>query len=251
MFGFFAGSRSYSVFASLPSVFGSGELMPIVTHQFAYAPRPLRDGRFRVREEHTTDKGRVYFYPYKLVVKTDPVALQTYLDAAAVLAEARVRFRQAKAVNNAAGMIAALADIEAAKTALVEPRASLLVVATDEATTAMNARDWSNFLIRDELTDFEQHVLDGNTPGSFVWTDQTQTQGFRRFLRFFASTDDIERVTPLAPIVLGFSKAQIASNAGISVQNAQKVIDRANNLVSLNTAQNADTGERQDLEEEV
>lgn len=163
--------------------------MPINTRQFAYPPRPLRDGRFRVREHHTTDKGRVYFYPYKF-----------------------------------AGTIA-------------------------EATTGMNARTWP--LIKDEVVDFEQHVLDGNTPGSFVWTDQTQLQGFRRFLRFFASTDDIERATPLAPIILGFTLTQIENNAGITTVQAQGVIDRANILTSLATAQLDDVGERQDLEEEV
>ena len=97
--------------------------MPIVTQQFAYVPRPLRDGRLRVREEHITDKGRVYFYPYKF-----------------------------------AGTVA-------------------------EAITARDARDWP--LIKDEVVDFEQHILDGNTPNSFTWTDQTQLQGFRRFLRGF------------------------------------------------------------------
>ena len=165
--------------------------MPIDTRQFVYPPRPLRDGRFRVREGHTTDKGRVYLYPYKF-----------------------------------AGTVA-------------------------EATAAMNARDWSKLLIKDELADFERHVLDGNTPGSFVWTDQTQLQGFRRFLRFFASTDYIERATPLAPIILGFTLTQIETNAGITTVQAQVVLDRANNLVSLNTAQDVDVGERQDLEEEV
>ncbi len=163
--------------------------MPIVNRQFAKPLRPLRDGRWRIREEHTTDKGRVYFYPYKF-----------------------------------AGTVA-------------------------EATTAMNVRDWP--LIKDEVVDFEQHVLDGNTPGSFVWTDQTQLQGFRRFLRFFASADDIERATPLAPIILGFTLNQIETNAGVTTEQAQTVIDRANVLVTLSTAQDDDVGERQSLEEEI
>lgn len=225
--------------------------MPIVTRQFSYPPRLLRDGRFRVREEHTADKGRVYFYPYKASVQTNPVALQTYLDAVSVLIEARSRLREAKEANNIAGMSAALVDIQTAKVGLEGPIASLKTVIESEATTAMNARDWSKFLIRDELADFEQHVLDGNTPGSFAWTDQTQLQGFRRFLRFFASTDNIERATPLASIVLGFTKAQIENNAGITTVQAQKVIDRANNLVLLSAAETDDLGERQDLEEEV
>ena len=119
------------------------------------------------------------------------------------------------------------------------------------ATAAMNARDWDDRLIRDEVVDFEQHMLAGEIATTFVWADQTQTEGLRRFLRAFASTEDTERATPLAPIILGFTQTQIENNAGITAAQAQIVLDRANNLVTLATAQTDDFGEQQELLEEI
>ncbi len=117
------------------------------------------------------------------------------------------------------------------------------------ATAASNAHDWTPQLIVRELVDFEQHILDGNTPGSFTWVDQTQTQGFRRFLRFFASTDDLDRAGAIAPTILTFTKAQIISNAGITDPQAQTILDRANDLVAMVAEQTDATTNQQDLVE--
>ncbi len=117
------------------------------------------------------------------------------------------------------------------------------------ATVASNAHDWGPQLIRKELEDFEQHILDGNTAGSFVWADQTQTQGFRRFLRFFASTDDLNRAGAVALTILTFTKAQIISNAGLTDPQAQIILDRANDLVAMVTEQVGASSNQQDLEE--
>ncbi len=117
------------------------------------------------------------------------------------------------------------------------------------ATVASDAHDWGPQLIERELVDFEQHILDGGTAGSFVWADQTQTQGFRRFLRFFASTDDLDRAGAVAPIILTFSKQQIINNAGITDPQAQTVLDRANDLVAMVTEQIDATSNQQDLVE--
>ncbi len=117
------------------------------------------------------------------------------------------------------------------------------------ATAASNAHDWTPQLIVRELEDFEQHILDGNTAGSFTWVDQTQTQGFRRFLRFFASTDDLDRAGAVAPTILTFTKAQIISNAGLTDPQAQIILDRANDLVAMVTEQVGASSNQQDLEE--
>ncbi len=117
------------------------------------------------------------------------------------------------------------------------------------ATVASNAHDWGPQLIRKELEDFEQHILDGNTVGSFVWADQTQTQGFRRFLRFFASTDDLDRAGAVAFTILTFTKAQIMSNAGITGAQADIVIARANDLVAMVAEQTDALSNQQDLVE--
>ncbi len=117
------------------------------------------------------------------------------------------------------------------------------------AIVASNAFDWGSQLIKQELVDFEQHILDGNTAGSFTWVDQTQTQGFRRFLRFFASTDDLDRAGAIAPVVLTFTKTQIVNNAGITGPQADTVIARANNLVAMVAEQTDATSNQQDLEE--
>ncbi len=115
------------------------------------------------------------------------------------------------------------------------------------ATVASNAHDWGPQLIRLELLDFEQHILDGGTAGSFVWADQTQTQGFRSFLRFFASTDELDRAGAVAPIVLTFTKQQIINNAGITDPQAQTILDRANDLVAMVAEQSDATSNQQDL----
>jgi len=117
------------------------------------------------------------------------------------------------------------------------------------ATATSDAHDWGPQLIKMELRDFEQHILDGNTAGSFSWADQTQTQGFRRFLRFFASTNDLDRAALVAPAVLTFTKAQIMSNAGITDPQAQTVLDRANDLVAMVAEQADATSNQQDLVE--
>ncbi len=117
------------------------------------------------------------------------------------------------------------------------------------AIVASNAHNWTPQLIKKELVDFEQHILDGGTAGSFVWADQTQTQGFRRFLRFFASTDDLDRAGAVAPIILTFTKQQIINNAGITGAQADIVIDRANDLVAMVTEQTDATSNQQDLVE--
>ena len=117
------------------------------------------------------------------------------------------------------------------------------------ATIASNIHNWTPQLIRMELRDFEQHILDGNTAGSFTWVDQTQTQGFRRFLRFFASTNDLDRAGAVAPIVLTFTKQQIINNAGITDPQAQTVLDRATDLVAMVAEQADATSNQQDLVE--
>ena len=117
------------------------------------------------------------------------------------------------------------------------------------AIAASNAHDWSRQLIERELEDFEQHILDGNTPGSFTWADQTQTQGFRRFLRFFASTDDLDRAGAIAPTVLTFTKTQIKNNAGITNAQSQFILDRANDLVAMVAEQTDAMSNQQDLVE--
>ena len=117
------------------------------------------------------------------------------------------------------------------------------------ATAASNAHDWSRQLIKREVEDFEQHILDGGTAGSFVWADQTQTQGFRRFLRFFASTDDLDRAGAIAPTILTFTKQQIINNAVITDPQAQTILDRANDLVAMVSEQTDATSNQQDLVE--
>lgn len=117
------------------------------------------------------------------------------------------------------------------------------------ATVASNAHNWTPQLIISELEDFEQHILDGGTVGSFTWADQTQTQGFRRFLRFFASTDDLDRAGAIAPIILTFTKAQIKNNAGITNAQAQFILDRANDLVAMVAEQTDAISNQQDLVE--
>ena len=117
------------------------------------------------------------------------------------------------------------------------------------AIAASNAHDWSRQLIKREVEDFEQHILDGNTAGSFTWVDQTQIQGFRRFLRFFASTYELDRAGAVAPTILTFTKTQIINNAGITDPQAQTILDRANDLVAMVAEQTDATSNQQDLVE--
>jgi len=217
--------------------------MPIVSSSLDPA-RPQRDGTVRVYERHTDSKGRNWPLAYRHTVTSDPIALQTYLDAAAVVHNAnqrhyaaQKRFNEAKRKGDqaamdaaAADMAVALADVQVANADLQVSYDALAVVATTEVTTIMAARDFTDQLQDKEESDAIEFIEAGGDPGAFIKVDLSNTQYNRRIAKKFANSHthlDRQFVCNVASWVAGFTAVQIANALSVPEAKGTEILNRA------------------------
>lgn len=163
--------------------------MPIETRELKHI-RPQRDGSVRVQEVLTSSKGQKILHAYSLVVQSDPVAVQNFTDAAAIVKAAHKRLEQAKKDKDAVRVATALVDIQDANTSMQAPYDALVAVAAAEGIVIMNARDVTEQLRGSDFNELLDWVKAKNGSDTFDYVDRdiTELEGEEFLLIWFGET---------------------------------------------------------------